>query len=322
MEREREPELEQLYDQGKKVYSISRLNTLNQCEYQAYLSYIKEEDGKNIGIYGKLGGRTHDTIEACIKGEASKEDLKEAILQELDDLEMCGIEFPLDRNGNSTIRDNWIANMIRFSEEFTTPKGVYDTEKLLILPIDDEHYMIGYADAIRHNSKDKNKVWLIDWKTSSQFTGDHLIEAGRQLVVYKLALEKLGYEVTKCSWCMVKYCITKYQQYVKKNKEYVEKEKISEWRNLIKDLKNVIEKFLKEAGYEDVDIECFLHECLKNNSFDPLPNDIKEKFSTKIYVRDYDITDEIISETLDYIKTSINKYEEYGDEEFNYKPCD
>lgn len=322
MQRKIDPELKKLYDDNKKVYSISRLNTLNQCEYQAYLKYIEGLKGENVGIYGILGGKTHDTIEACIKGEANSDDLKQIIQQELSDLEMFGIEFPVDKNGNSAIKDNWIANMTRFSEEFTTPKGIFDTEKLLIYPIDEDHYMIGYADAIRHNSKNKNKVWLIDWKTSSQFTGEHLIEAGRQLVIYKLALEKLGLEVEKCSWCMVKYCITTYEQYVKKSKEYVKKEKISEWRNLIKDLKNVIEKFLKEEGYDDVDIECYIHDCLKVNSFDPLPDVIKNKFNTKIYVRDYEITDDIIDETINYIKSSIDKFEEYGNEELNYKPCD
>ncbi len=321
-ERSDDKRLEELREQGKKIYSISRLNTINQCEYQAFLNYIEQIEGKNIGIYGKLGGKTHDTIEAIIKDEKLPKDLKVAIQEELDDLEMCGIEFPLDRNGNNSIRDNWIANMTRFSEEFTKPKGKFDTEELLILKIDEDHYMIGYADAIRHNPKDENKVWLIDWKTSSQFTGDHLIEAGRQLVVYKLALEALGYEVERCSWCMVKYCITKYSQYVKKTKEYIQKEKISEWRNLIKDLQHVIEKYLIEAGYEEVDIECFIQECLKTNSFDPLPEDIKNKFSTKIYVRDYDITDEKIQETMDYIKSTMKKYEDYGTEEFNYKPCD
>ena len=314
--------LEELRSHGKKIYSISRLNTLNQCEYQAYLNYVEKLEGENIGIYGKLGGKVHDTIEAVIKNEKKPEDLKAAIQDELDDLEMCGIEFPVDRNGNSTIRDNWVANMTRFAEEFTKPNGKFDTEELLILKIDEDHYMMGYADAIRHKPKSKNNVWLIDWKTSSQFTGDHLIEAGRQLVLYKLALESLGYVVDKCSWCMVKYCITKYSQYVKKTKEYVEKEKISEWRNLVKDLKSPIEKFLKEAGYDDVDIEVMMHECLQTNTLNPLPDDIKSKFKTSIYVRDYEITEEIIQETMDYIKNSIAKYEEYGDEELNYKPCD
>ena len=200
---------------------------------------------------------------------------------------MMDVSFPLDRNGNSTIRDNWIANMTKFSSEFTTPKGKFDTEELLILPIDKEHYMMGYADAIRHNSKNPNKVWLIDWKTSSQFTKQHLIEAGRQLILYKLALENLGYEVEKCSWCMMKYCETTWLQ-----KNGKPKTKVSEWRNMIKDLENPIMKTLSDLGFDEIDSEIMWGEALDKNSWDPFPQEIKDKFKTKIYVRDYEVNQE------------------------------
>ena len=48
-EREGDKIIEQMRSEGKKVYSISRLNCLDQCPYQAYLNYVKcEEQEPNI----------------------------------------------------------------------------------------------------------------------------------------------------------------------------------------------------------------------------------------------------------------------------------
>ena len=35
------PELQALYDKGAQVYSYSKLSTIHDCPYNAYLTYIK-----------------------------------------------------------------------------------------------------------------------------------------------------------------------------------------------------------------------------------------------------------------------------------------
>ena len=40
MERAKEDRLEKLKEQGKNIYSISRLNSLSQCHYSAYITYV------------------------------------------------------------------------------------------------------------------------------------------------------------------------------------------------------------------------------------------------------------------------------------------
>lgn len=302
--------LSKLREDGKKIYSISRLNTINQCNYQAYLNYVEHINGKNVGIYGILGGKCHDAIENCLLGTGTEEDIKKAIIQELEDCEMCGVEFPKGRDGSESIKNNWVTNMTRFAEEFKTPKGEFKTEELLLYPIDETHYMMGYADAIRF---DNDGVWLIDWKTSSNFDKNHTLVAGRQLILYKLALEKLGYTVKRCSWCMMKYCETSYS--LKNGKT---KKKVSEWRNLIKDLSDVIEKKMLELGYDEIDTEIAIKEGVASNRWDSFPEDIRNHFKTTIYVRDYDITPDLEEETLDYIKKSINLFETLKE----WKPCD
>ena len=312
-EREEDERLIKLREEGKHLYSISRLNAVNQCPYQAYLNYYLEEEEKP-GIYGCAGSKVHDLIEACIKNEADVSEIKPAIISEIEDLAMMGIEFPKSKDGQDLIKDNWIKNMTRFAEEFKVPKGKFTTEELLILPIDDKNVIIGYADAIRHNTD--GSVWLIDWKTSAQFDKNHLLEAGRQLIIYKLALEKLGYKVAKTSWCMLKYCETTWEM-----KNGKTKSKISEWRNYIKDLKSTLEKALNDAGYDDVDTEIYINSAMKENRLDPLPEEVKSKFKTSIYVRDYEITDELIAECKQYVLDSIVKFEGLEKEE-NRTHCD
>ena len=314
MEREEDRRLKELRDKGVQIYSISRLNTIDQCPYQAYLNYIKGEI-QNPNVWACLGGKVHDALQTCVDTGCDEEIIQKAIQEEIENMDMLGIEFPLDRNGNPTIRNNWLANMKAFASAFKTPSGKFETEQLILYPINDHAYMQGYIDLIKHNTD--GSISIIDWKTSGQFNKEHLIVAGRQLILYGLAKQAEGYEIKKLSWVMMKYCVTTWTM-----KNGKQKEKISEWRNFVKDLYSVLEKKLDDMGFEEIDIDCMLSESLKNNSIDNLPEEIKSQFTTKIYVRDYPFTEENIEETLTYIKDRIKQYEENGSDEKNYPPCD
>lgn len=309
-ERAEDERLTELYNRGFNIYSISRLNTISQCEHQAYLGYILGEKGHG-NIWSDIGGLIHDKLEECIHGEAQESELLSTIQDELDNLDVLGIDFPLDKNGNPSIRNNWIANMTKFAEEFKTPKGKFETEQLILYPIDGKNWMQGYIDVIRHNKDDS--IDIIDWKTSSKFTGDHLIEAGRQLILYGLAKQREGFKIRKLSWVMLKYCETSWTL-----KNGNTKTKVSEWRNLIKDMQNPIEKALAELGYDETDIECLMMDGIKQNKWSVFPQEIQDKFKTRIYVQDYEFSQENIDETLQYIKDCINKFQTLKE----WKPCD
>lgn len=318
-ERKQDKRLQEMRDKGVKIYSISKLNTIDQCKHQAYLSYIKKipREKRNKGIYGIMGSEVHDAIEAFCHNEVDLKHIEESIKKEMDMMDLLGISFPKDRNGNYSIRDNWLSNMFRFSKEFKLPTEYPEqeltiaTEKLLLYKIDDDHCMMGYADAIRKN--DDGTVTLIDWKTSANFTKKKLIEAGRQLVLYKLALEDMGYKVRECQWCMLKYCETSW-----KLKNGKTKTKVSEWRNLIKDLSKQIEKSLYDLGYSETDVESFMLDGLEKNSWDSFPEEIRNKYNTHVYYRTYEITDDIVNETLEYLNSRINDFETCEE----WTPCD
>ena len=304
--REMDKRLKELKVQGKHLYSISKLNTIHQCKYQAYLNYILHEKQKD-NIWACAGSIIHDRLEGCLKGINTPQDIKSAIDDELENFQMLDIDFPLDKNGNPTIRNNWVANMTKFAEMFKPWVGNFETEQLVILPINDNAVMQGYVDVISHN--DDGTVDVIDWKTSSQFTGDHLIEAGRQLAFYTMALEAEGLTVRSAKWVMLKYYEATYKL---KNGKF--KTKVGEWRNLVSDLSGIIEKYLLELGIDEISADVMLTEAKKTNT---IPKELSQLITVSPYIREYELTDDVKAETMQYIKDTIAEYE--GIEE--WKPC-
>ena len=65
MERAKEDRLEKLKEQGKNIYSISRLNSLSQCPYSAYITYVLGNRG-NSNVWAALGSIMHDTLQYII----------------------------------------------------------------------------------------------------------------------------------------------------------------------------------------------------------------------------------------------------------------
>lgn len=319
-QRQADPRLQSLFDNGKKVYSISKLNNIDQCEYQAYLTYIKHVKSLN-SCYGVLGTRIHDCLEAIINNEATEADLLPALDKELEDLDMLGIDFPKDRNGGTSIRDNWVSDMRNFCVSFTKPKGTFETEQLFILKLDEEHYMQGYIDLIRVNAD--GTISIYDWKTSSQFSSADLVHHGRQLVLYAMAKEQEGYKVKNVAWIMLKYAEVSWLGKARKNakKDTIIK-KVMNRSKIIKELKPYIEVDLENLGYAEIDIELLLDYALENNSWDKFPDEVKQKYTIKPYVREYELTDELKQEVLEYINEKISQYESKTDSEIDWKPVE
>lgn len=318
--RETDPRLLELFDSGKKVYSISKLNNIDQCEYQAYLTYIKHLKS-TPSCYSVLGTGIHDCLEEIINGTKTESDLLPALSKELDDIEMLGLDFPKDRSGGNSIRDNWVADMNHFCSTFVKPNGNFETEQLFIYKIDDDHYMQGYIDLIRHNPD--NTISIFDWKTSSQFKTSDLVHHGRQLVLYAIGKEQEGYTVKNVAWIMLKYAEVSWTGKLRKNsKTETLIRKVIERSKLIKELSPYIESDLEANGYDEVDIELLLEDSIRNNDWNILPDFVKSKYAIKPYVRQYELTDELKQETLDYVRQKIAQYESKSENELDWEPVD
>ncbi|CUX67955.1 PD-(D/E)XK nuclease superfamily protein [Clostridium sp. C105KSO15] len=318
--REKNTRLQKLFDEGKNVYSHSKLSTINNCLYSSYLTYVRHEKGSN-NIYALAGGKIHDKLEEIINGVNNESILLPTLYEELDDYEMLGISFPKDRNGEDSIRNGWISNMTHFCNTFKKPKGKFITEEFLILKVDEEHYLQGYCDLIKIVDEKNKIVSVYDWKTSSQFSKDDLIHHGRQLVIYQMALEQLGYTVKECAWIMLKYCTIQYMGKKRSNSKTESLiEKVCERRKIVQELKSDIELRLINSGYSEIDVEIMLNESLENNSINNLPDEIKNRYKVIPYVRKYEVTDEAKEECMEYIKKTSELWESLDENETSYLP--
>lgn len=317
--RERDPRIQALYDAKKNIYSYSKLTTINDCEYEAYQTYIQKSK-QNQNIYGIAGSKIHDALENIINNISEEAILLPLLNEELKDYEMLGLAFPKDRNGGNAIGENWVKNMTHFCTNFKKPIGDFKTEELLLLKIDEDHYLQGYCDVIKIVDKEKKIAEIIDWKTSSQFTKDDLVSHGRQLVIYQMALEQLGWTVTSTCWYMLKYCEVSFmgkKRVNSKNNELITL--VCERRNLVKDLTKHIEYKLKDLGYDDLRISMVISRATKDNDLEEVNRLLGNEFTVRDYIRYYDVTDELKDECLNFIKTTIQTWESKNGKESDYK---
>ena len=316
MERAKEERLEKLKEQGKNIYSISRLNSLSQCPYSAYITY-KLKDRGDDNVWAALGSIMHDTLQDIIDNGTSTDSLREKLEDGIDNMEISGIDFPKSKNGDNTIRENWISNMVGFCQNFKVPDGDFLTEQLVIYKLSEDDYIQGYIDLLRMDDEDTNTVSVLDWKTSSKFTGNHLIEAGRQLVLYAQALEQAGYKINQLAWVMLKYCKVSWKQ---KNGKI--KEKTCEWRNYVSQIRPYLLSPPSPVNIDEFELETLVDEAVANNSLDNLPDDLKSQFQIEQYIHYYDYTPEVINETLNYVSSQIESFKDRGDDVANYPPLD
>ena len=303
-ERALDPRLEAIKSSGANIYSYSKLSTIDECAYDAYLTYVKHDRGIH-NIYDIFGTCFHDKLEEIINGTSSESDLMPVLRSTLDEMDMIGIDFPKDYKGGSGIRDKWISNMELFCRDFTKPQGRFKTEQLLILKLNDKRYLQGYADLIKYY--EDGSVQVLDWKTSSQFKTEDLLHYGRQLVAYSMALEQEGYVVKPPAWIMLKYVQVSWSS--TKTKGILPVTKICDRCKLAHTIAPIVKDKMHKFGYNEESISSCLDKFQLSNSLESLPNKIKNEFEVKTYVREYKLTDDIKRECIDYINRTADKFE-------------
>lgn len=319
-ERIKDDRLEKLKAEGHEIYSISRIDSINRCLYEAYRTYKLGERGEE-NIYTVLGSSIHNTLEAIVNGEATEADLLPAMNKDLEDLELFGLEFPKDSKGEDSIRNGWIADMKHFCNTYKSPKkSGLKTEELVIYKTPKGYYLQGYIDLQWEHG---GVVDIYDYKTSSLYSKADMKDHGRQLILYALAKEQEGVTVNSINWLFTKYVEVIYQGYkTAKSKEKTEIHKNIERRKVGKEMTDVIMRDLQEVGFDDFDIDLITDKLCETNTFDCLPEQIRSNYKMRPCVVKYELTDEVKQECIDYIESTIEMWESKTDEELsrNHKP--
>lgn len=287
------------------IYSISKLSTLEECYHEYYLTYIKKYTGTE-NIYTYMGSKIHSCLEKMQNGE--KIDFDKVVSESLDTAKTLGLKFP-----TTSIGDKWENDIHTFAKGYAPmnlPK--FETEKLFVYEFNGI-YLQGIIDLLIYN--EDGTVSIIDYKTSGKFSNADLESKGRQLVLYGLGMEQLGYKVRDLQWYMLKYVTIDY-----KLKNGNTRTTIAERGYIIDKLQKDIEKELISYGYDNETVSQTLFLALANNDMKILPKIIQDKYTIKDYFVPYEFNENTKFETLNFINAKVNEIETCKNKESYWEP--
>jgi hypothetical protein len=289
------------------LYSWSRYNTYKTCPYEYMLKYVKKvREDRTDGIYAVSGGVCHTVLEKFY----SKEITYEQMLQEYEDelLNMNLAELKYDRTNeekNKSVAEKYEYCIRHFFQNHQPIEKKVDIERFITVKVG-AFYLQGYIDGVY---KENNKYQILDWKTSSIYTGAKILKEQGQLCLYAEALRQLGVPLENivAKWNFLKYVTVDVPQANGKIAiRNIERNEIGSG------LSSNIKMWLKKAKYSEEEIEGYVSTLSLTNSLDCLPEEIKSKYKINDCYVEVQLSEEIIENLKqDIVNTlvEINKKE-------------
>lgn len=298
--------------EGKNIFSFSKLMTFETCPYSYYLQYIKHIKGKD-SIYGIMGEQCHESAQDLVRGKINNDEALERFETALEDsIDVLGLKFPTEKSG-----DNFKECMSEFLEHYKPNHDKYDIEKGFdVVMRDGKTLILGFIDLIIYN-KD-GTIDVVDYKTSSKFSKKDFQHKKMQLLIYAKSLLEEGYKINRLYFNMMKYCTISWDE-INSKKQLVHKSTMSERNGIGLKLKSVAKRLLKKQGLDENDIELRVDRMIETNTIDDL---IADKFTISDYEVDVELSEETLEEMEQWVESIVNKTEELGNDESNFKPIE
>lgn len=290
------------------IWSWSRFKVAKTDKYTYLLKYILHTPPERFnGIYGVSGANAHDIIQNFYDGKIKYEDMIEEYEQKLLEMNLAELKYNRkDDTKNEKIADKYEANIRLFFLNHIPITTKMITEQFVLIKTK-ENYMQGYIDFVTKDSD--GRYHILDWKTSTIYTGKKLISERGQLLLYAESIHQLGvpYQKIKIGFNFLKYCTVEYttvtiDKGTKLNKVKTKNTLRTEW---VKDISKDLAKWLKKLDYSELDIEDMVYEACANNNLDNIPKEIQEKFKTTDCYVYIDYTEEDIQVLIDDIDDTI-----------------
>jgi hypothetical protein len=194
---------------NKEKYSFSKLDSFHNCKRSYYYNYILNQRGGD-NIYSFCGTVVHELTQAMIQKQITNEQAVEQFIEAIGDAEMLDLPWISENVKNNYVNCishflenyNFIHNdTIRIEEGFEI-----DINGVIVRGFIDLYYRI------------KNKIYIIDLKTSTKFAKKDLTKKSRQLILYAIALSEKypDYEII-LQFNMLKYVLVK-DKLIERNK--------------------------------------------------------------------------------------------------------
>lgn len=321
--------LQDLFNKNIPVYSYSKLDSWSNCKFNWYNSYILHKRSKD-NIYSLIGGVIHNSIEGIYQHKNDLVDAKEKFNKIVIESEKKGIKFP---ENPATTKINYIKNINHFFEHYKILNTKMITEQFVLLKIpkfenaikdEDFIWIQMYIDSIIpvfNEEKKLESVIVNDWKTSSKFDKHKLLKASKQLIIYKLGVEQnTGVPVSKIGWTMLKYVYCCYRTKGSKKNPPQIKRIMQERKDSVKYFYKKIVQDLIDSGMDTIKAELLAGKSVNENSFDVLPQFVKDKYWIEDCFLEYEFNNEIIEECKQWVLNTVNEIESLDKELKNYPP--
>ena len=284
-----------------ELFSWSKVDTAINSLYEYFLKYVLHiKEDRTDCAYAPLGGISHSVIEDFYNGTIKHEDMIESFNSGwITAIDIADLKFDRnDESKNRNISEKYKLNLEHFFMNHVPIKYKVALEKFMTAKIGDYVFQ-GYIDAIYKD--DNGNYHIVDWKTSTKYSGKTAEEKCGQLVVYAIGLNQAGVPMDKIKicWNFLKYVSIQYEQAngAIKTRE-VERCKIGE------SLQANAKTWLKKLGYAD-QMDEYLKLLLDTNNISCLPEDVQKKYVISdcyVYVP---LTEKLIDKWKDVIILTI-----------------
>lgn len=308
MARKTQEELNEIMKQEgvSRIWSYSRINCFANSSYEYYLRYLKHErEDRDDCIYGSLGGAAHQCLEDYYNGKITYEEM----LSQFEDswltcYDIASLKF--DRNDeekNNKIAEKYHQDLTHFFVHHVPIKNKAVMERFVKIRIGD-NLLQGYLDCTFKD--DEGNFNIIDFKTSTEYKNKALIEHSAQLTLYGIGLMQLGVpmERIRIGFNFLKYAgVEVTQKNGSKKYRAIERYKLGE------SLCTNARMWLKDAGYDEIDIDDYLKMLIDTNNINVLPEEIQNKYTLSDHYVYIDFDQKLIDKWTNEITTTIRDIE-------------
>ena len=295
-----------------EIWSWSRFSCYKTSPFEFYLKYIlKEPEDNEPSIYGVFGGLVHEIIERFYLGEIKYEDMIKEYEDVLFELQVQGLKYnKVDEEANLKIGNKYEKCVEHFFRNHKPFKEKMYIEKFVDIKVG-KYLFQSYLDAV---CKIGDKVHILDWKTSTEYTGDKALKEIGQLKLYAYGLWKKGVKAEDIvyGWVFVKYYTFKFKQKNGKFKS-MNIERIIDPME-VKTIKSNILGKLEEFGYNKDEFIDY--------KFEELPENIKSEYEVSDCMTLFNSTEQELEDfakevekNVDEICDRIKKYYDSGEDE-------
>lgn len=299
----------------KRLWSYSRMSTFENSKYEYYLRYIKKAKADKTNVYLIIGGALHDLLEKYYIESMSIDEFKQEWTDALDQIDVLDLRFHADDDKNEKRKKKYLGQLRHYGDNFIPTNGTLIPELPIELKLKlengDTEVFVGFIDMLKIEQIDgKMHYTVLDYKSSTIFGGKAMLKKAEQLYLYAKAIMTMynvPVEQVHIQYDFLKYIGIEYRQ---KNGNI--KTTQSSRHTVVKKIsKDATRRMTNDFDYDIEDANDIINECLQKNSFEFLPDEIREIYKTGKAIVDVPIDGEILEGVMNDIRDQITDIKDH-----------